>query len=204
MLDVGGGGGVHAAWLAADGYDVHLVDPVPKHIEAARHLSDSLERGFTADEGDARDIDQADGTADVTLLFGPLYHLPDRADRERVWAEARRVTKPGGLILAKVISRWAATLDLFIRPPMEPAPGFVAIAYFHAADEAAAEAGAAGLHVRASLGVQGAGWLVSDFDARWDDVDLRQELIDRARQLEAAPELMGIHAHLIVVADVPA
>lgn len=29
ILDVGGGAGVHPQWLAADGYEVHLVDPVP-------------------------------------------------------------------------------------------------------------------------------------------------------------------------------
>lgn len=29
ILDVGDGTGVHAQWLAADGYEVHPVDPVP-------------------------------------------------------------------------------------------------------------------------------------------------------------------------------
>ncbi|HEX5993529.1 MAG TPA: hypothetical protein VFY84_00165 [Jiangellales bacterium] len=29
VLDVGGASGVHAEWLATDGYDVELIDPVP-------------------------------------------------------------------------------------------------------------------------------------------------------------------------------
>jgi protein-L-isoaspartate O-methyltransferase len=49
VLDVGGGTGVHAAWLAADGHTVHVVDPVPSHVEAAASL-----HGVTAEIGDAR------------------------------------------------------------------------------------------------------------------------------------------------------
>jgi 2-polyprenyl-3-methyl-5-hydroxy-6-metoxy-1,4-benzoquinol methylase len=35
VLDVGGGTGVHAAWLAGRGYRVHLVDVVLEHVRAA-------------------------------------------------------------------------------------------------------------------------------------------------------------------------
>ena len=35
VLDVGGGPGRYACWLAVGGYDVHLVDPVPRHVEQA-------------------------------------------------------------------------------------------------------------------------------------------------------------------------
>jgi SAM-dependent methyltransferase len=35
VLDVGGGAGAYAAWLAARGYSVHLIDPVPLHVEQA-------------------------------------------------------------------------------------------------------------------------------------------------------------------------
>ena len=30
VLDVGGGTGIHAAWLAERGYQVQLIDPVPR------------------------------------------------------------------------------------------------------------------------------------------------------------------------------
>src|SRR5689334_11767437 len=39
VVDVGGGSGVHAEWLAADGYAVELVDPVPLHVEQASRIS---------------------------------------------------------------------------------------------------------------------------------------------------------------------
>ena len=50
VLDVGGGMGVHARWLAEDGYEVHLVDPVVHHVQSASEI-----RGVSAERGDARD-----------------------------------------------------------------------------------------------------------------------------------------------------
>ena len=47
VLDVGGGTGVHARWLVEDGYEVDLVDPVPRHVEQARQVC-------PAELGDAR------------------------------------------------------------------------------------------------------------------------------------------------------
>lgn len=68
LLDVGGGCGVHAAWLASDGWDVHLIDPVPSHVSQASVLS-----GVTARVGDGRALDAAEACADVVLLLGPLF-----------------------------------------------------------------------------------------------------------------------------------
>jgi 2-polyprenyl-3-methyl-5-hydroxy-6-metoxy-1,4-benzoquinol methylase len=66
ILDVGGGAGVHAAWLAESGYRVHLVDPVPLHLEQA-----AAHGGFTTALGDARHLAEDDGSVDVTLVLGP-------------------------------------------------------------------------------------------------------------------------------------
>ena len=41
ILDVGGGAGVYSLWLADQGHIVHLVDPVPKHVEQAMAASPS-------------------------------------------------------------------------------------------------------------------------------------------------------------------
>ena len=35
ILDVGGGPGWYVSWLAGQGYDVHLIDLVPLHVEQA-------------------------------------------------------------------------------------------------------------------------------------------------------------------------
>src|SRR5919199_2730706 len=65
ILDVGGGPGTYAAWLAGLGYAVHLVDPVPLHVEQAR------EHGtYEASVGDARALAAADGSFDAVLLLG--------------------------------------------------------------------------------------------------------------------------------------
>jgi SAM-dependent methyltransferase len=201
VLDVGGAGGVHAACLAEAGYAVHLIDPVAGHIESARALAASLDRPFTAELGDARSLPVADATFDLVLLFGPLYHLIERAERITAWREAARVTRPGGVILGMAISRWAGLLDATFRPPAEPTPGFVPLAYFHAPDELAWEATEAELRVTGTYGVEGGGWLITDFDARWDDPAERELLVERARSIEQVPELMGLHSHWICVAE---
>ncbi|WP_220040126.1 class I SAM-dependent methyltransferase [Nonomuraea aridisoli] len=85
VLDVGGGTGVHAEQLSADGYDVELLDPVPLHVERASALA-----GVRARPGDARSLPVTDASVDAVLLLGPLYHLAERADRVRALAEARR------------------------------------------------------------------------------------------------------------------
>ncbi|SDI76241.1 Methyltransferase domain-containing protein [Actinokineospora alba] len=67
VLDVGGGTGVHAEWLARDGHSVHLIDVVAAHATAAATLP-----GVTAVVGDARGLPVADNSVDVVLMLGPL------------------------------------------------------------------------------------------------------------------------------------
>lgn len=167
VLDVGGGTGVHARWLAEDGYDVHLIDPVAHHIAQA-----STYGGFTYAIGDARRLEVADHCFDVTLLLGPLYHLTDAGDRAQALAEAVRVTRAGGYVAVAAISRYAALLELAGFGELDEAaasvsarlmqtgineddPNGFTTAYFHRADDLAEEMTVAGLtHVRV-LGVEG-------------------------------------------------
>src|SRR5438067_13531080 len=39
VADVGGGPGRYACWLAGQGYEVHLTDPVPLHLARAEEAS---------------------------------------------------------------------------------------------------------------------------------------------------------------------
>src|SRR5262245_12344090 len=77
VLDVGGGPGTYAAPLARRGYRVHLVDPVPLHVDQARQAGADPAARFTAALGDAREIAEPDASQDAVLLFGPLYHLTE-------------------------------------------------------------------------------------------------------------------------------
>jgi 2-polyprenyl-3-methyl-5-hydroxy-6-metoxy-1,4-benzoquinol methylase len=97
VLDVGGATDVHARWLAADGYQVHLIDPAPRHVAKANADLGGL--GVTADLGDARKLPDADSSYDVVLLFGPLYHLTDRQDRIGALREATRAGLSAHLLL---------------------------------------------------------------------------------------------------------
>ncbi|HEU5153778.1 MAG TPA: class I SAM-dependent methyltransferase, partial [Gemmatimonadales bacterium] len=128
VADVGGGPGRYALWLAARGYRVNLVDPISLHIDQAREAADGAGATLaSAEVGDARALRLADTSADAVLLLGPLYHLPQRADRLQALIEARRVCRPGGMILAAAISRLASTLDGLRGGYLED-PTFAAIA----------------------------------------------------------------------------
>ena len=95
LLDIGAGTGRYTSALMAEGYRVKAVELVRRNIEVF------LKREPTADvvQGDARDMPFIPtATADVTLLLGPLYHLIGDAEKLKALNEAKRVTKPGGLI----------------------------------------------------------------------------------------------------------
>lgn len=95
VLDIGAGTGRYTSALMAEGYQVKAVELVRRNIEVF------LKREPMADvvQGDARNMPyMATETADVTLLLGPLYHLIDNEEKIQALREAKRVTKPGGLI----------------------------------------------------------------------------------------------------------
>ncbi|WP_415790165.1 class I SAM-dependent methyltransferase [Deinococcus saxicola] len=113
VIDVGGGPGVHALWLARHGYVLDLLDVVPLHVEQARtasQLQAETPLGSAA-VGDARALPFETGSTDAVLLFGPLYHLIERKDRLKALSEARRVLKEGGVVLAMSVNRFASTFD---------------------------------------------------------------------------------------------
>jgi SAM-dependent methyltransferase len=108
VLDVGGGPGAYATWLAGRGYRVHMVDAVPLHVEQA---AERARGSFTVEVGDARRLEHEDSIFHAILLLGPLYHLTERVDRVRALAEAKRVVRPGGVVVAAAISRFASLFD---------------------------------------------------------------------------------------------
>src|SRR5262245_38385296 len=101
ILDVGGAAGAYALWLAERGYQVDLIDPMPRLVEEARRRSEaSPNRIGTCQVADARELPFNDGIADGVLLLGPLYHLTNAAERLRALREVYRVLRPGGVMFA--------------------------------------------------------------------------------------------------------
>ena len=95
ILDVGAGTGRYSSALMDEGYRVKAVELVRRNIEVFK------KRDPRADvvQGDARSMPLiADGVADITLLLGPLYHLFGDEEKLKALLEAKRITKPGGLI----------------------------------------------------------------------------------------------------------
>jgi ubiquinone/menaquinone biosynthesis C-methylase UbiE len=223
IADVGGGPGRYAVWLAERGYRVHLIDPVPLHVEQARAAAGRRPAAAlaSAELGDARALRLPDASADAVLLFGPLYHLPERADRLQALVEARRVCRRGGVVIAAAISRFASTLDGlrggYLEDPAFAAvaagdlrhgrhrnptgdPAYFTTAYFHRPEDLAGECAAAGLAHEATLAVEGAAWLLPDLDARLTDTRRRAALLAALASLEREPTLLGVSAHLLTVA----
>lgn len=222
VLDVGGGAGSHAFWLAERGYAVHLLDLVPALVDAAARQSTGMPRPLASvREGDARSLPFADATADVVLLLGPLYHLTAIGDRMRALAEAARVLRPGGVLFAAGISRWASALyglahGLYAQPGFDAAVarvlrdgqnanpsglrGAFTTAYFHRPAELAAEVADAGFVGGMVEGLEGAACLLPDFDVRWRDPVQRQTMERLADELGTEPSLLGVSAHLLAIA----
>jgi ubiquinone/menaquinone biosynthesis C-methylase UbiE len=224
VLDVGGGPGAHACWLAKQGYEVHLIDITPLHVEMAGAASRQQPETplASATIGDARSLSWNAESADSVLLFGPLYHLTEREDRVRALTEAHRVLKPGGILLAVAVSRFASAMDgvrmgylkdvrfeeivdrdLKDGQHRNPTnnPEYFMDTFFHRPDELRSEVAAAGFMVKAVYGVEGPAWLVPDFDGWWHRPDYRERLLKIARMVEAEPSLLGISAHLMAVAS---
>ena len=104
ILDVGAGAGQYSIYFARRGYSVSALELADSNIRAFRaKLTDKDDIDLT--QGNALDLSRyADESFDIVLLFGPLYHLENRADRLAVIEEAKRVCKKDGMIFFAFIS----------------------------------------------------------------------------------------------------
>jgi len=217
ILDVGGGSGIYSAWLGSLGYDVHLVDMVPGHVVSAGRTPGIA----SATVGDARNLARPNESADAVLLLGPLYHLTERPGRLQALCEARRVLKPGGLLFAAAISRFASLLSGLVEGFLVD-PSFASIvvrdlsdgqhrnstgkpeyftrAFFHRPEELQSEIREADFSSVEVTAIEGPGWLAADFDARWSDPAWRGRLLALIRTVEREPWLLGATSHLLAVA----
>lgn len=225
IADIGGATGAYSFWLHEMGHKVHLLDPAEFHIEAATRISITENKPLASISlGDARDLPFDNEQFDLVLLFGPLYHLQDKRDRIQSIAEANRVLRKGGVLLAATISRYASLFDGFwqgfiddpafeniLQQDLEDGnhfnpvnhPMYFTDAHFHTQDEIAEEFAAAGFANHNCIAIEGFGWLIPDFMSRWSDNDSRKKMLDYIKKTEANPVMVGISAHVMTIAVKP-
>jgi ubiquinone/menaquinone biosynthesis C-methylase UbiE len=223
VLDVGGAAGAYAYWLSALGYDVHLLDPVPKHVRQAEEAGAQAPRRLASiQEGDARSLPFGDASASAVLLMGPLYHLPERADRLAALREAARAVRPGGWLFAAAISRFASFVDGLRTGSLLDDAAFARIvegdlrdgrhrnetgnlayfttAFFHRPEELRTEVTEAGFAEALVYAVEGPFFALPGFAERWRDPGARETLLRFLRAVETEPALLGASPHLLACA----
>jgi len=222
VADIGGGPGNYGCWLATQGYQVHLLDIVPLHVKMAQQLSDDQQRPLISTcIGDARKLPWNSESFDAALLFGPLYHLVSKTDRLEALQEASRILKPGGVLLAVAICRFASVMDGLRRGLLEDPnfddivytdistghhtnpgdnPNYFMSTYFHHPDELNSEISDIGFEVRSIYSIEGPSWIAKDFDKWWSNEERRHQLMKISRELQSESSLLGASPHIMAVA----
>lgn len=227
ICDVGGGVGYYSDWLAAQGHAVTLIEPAPSAVEYAKAQQTAA---YRAEVGDARDLSRIEPESmDAVLLLGPLYHLLDWDDRQLALNEAKRVLKPGGLLIAAGISKfssatWAVSVygaandflddgvyfgmlegELLRHRHIRPKeyPNFLAEAYFHTPEELKDECCKAGFSSVCLYAVEGCIWFCPALEEKWALPKSRERLLSLARMTEQEPSLMGVSPHFLAVCQKP-
>jgi len=211
VYDIGGGPGAYSFWLAGLGYQVHLLDLSLLHIRQAQerdHTGTVRLAGIHV--GDARMLPFDDESADAVILHGPLYHLTNLTDRLLALSEARRVLRPGGVLLAFAISSAASTIVGLLREWVWDAdyrrmcveelttglhdrpsnwPGLLMDGFFHSPAQLRKEIEAAGFDHEKTLGIQGPAWMPPNFAEDWKNDDRRRAMLEIAKAAETEPSL---------------
>lgn len=100
ILDVGAGTGKYSVALSREGHTVTAVELVKRNLDVLEAKHEKV----NCWQGNAMDLHfLKDATFDITLLFGPLYHLHTKEEMLTAFSEAKRVTKKGGYIFAAYV-----------------------------------------------------------------------------------------------------
>lgn len=226
IYDIGGAGGIYSFPLAERGYRVALFDPVARHVDEARERNAECPRRLDATVvADGRAIPRPANSADAVLLMGPLYHLQKLTDRMAALSEARRLLKPGGVLIASAISRYASLIDggyagvlndpafaAIVRHDLDTGyhdnptgnPDFFTTSFFHHPGELRAEVTKAGFAEIRLLMVEGPFGMIPGGEERWGDESYRTTVLDFIRSVETEPSLMGASIHFVAVGRKPA
>jgi ubiquinone/menaquinone biosynthesis C-methylase UbiE len=219
VIDVGGGPGAYASWLAERGYEVDLVDPISLHVQQADALGEHGRR-FRTQLGDARALPFPDAAADAVVMMGPMFHLTEPADRQRALAETFRVLRPGGTAVVTAMGRYflmfkevvsnsirdqavlerilAITASGLRQSPDGPFP-----AYSHRPEDLEREVAGAGFVDVRLHAIEGFFNLLGDLRYRLADPDSRAALFEVLQARQDDPIMTGLSGHLMATARRP-
>ena len=221
IVDVGGGTGKYSEWLANLGHRVVMVDPVLKHVKIAQKRASKMRHRFMVQQGEARDLEIPDEFADLVILHGPLYHLQTQHERLQAIREARRITKPGGIILGFAIGYTASTMVALMQGILheegvldmclselssgrhyapETIPGILPEAYYHRPEELRLEFETAGLRVLALHAVEGVIWLEKHYFSTRSSEQKFNRLRSILSLTESDPNLLAVSPHIMAAA----
>lgn len=209
ILDIGAGAGEYSLYFARKGYHVSALELADANIAAFRTK-------MTADDqidliqGNALDLSHYDNESfDIVLLFGPLYHLHEGADKLRCIEEAKRVCKPGGKIFFAFISN-----DIVILTMQQTQVDYlIAGAYdketfrlydfpfvFHTVDAARALLQKASIRICHEVAADGVSELLQEMINGLDEASYQQYLRYHFYICEK-PECLGMSNHLLFVGE---
>ena len=207
ILDVGAGAGEYSLHFARKGYQVSALELADANIAAFRAK-------ITADDqidlvqGNALDLSRSDSDSfDVVLLFGPLYHLHDEADKLQCIEEAKRVCKPDGRIFFAFISN-----DIVILTMQQFQTDYLVSGHynkdtfrlddfpfvFHTVDHCRALLAKAGIQITHEVAADGVSELLKDLVNTMDTATYQQYLRYHFYICEK-PECLGMSNHLLFV-----
>ncbi len=209
ILDVGAGAGEYSLYFARKGYAVSALELADANIAAFRAKmtdDDSIDMV----QGNALDLSRYDTESfDVVLLFGPLYHLHEEADKLRCIEEAKRVCKPGGKIFFAFISN-----DIVIMTMQQAHSDYLMAGdynketfrlddfpfVFHTVDRCRELLGKAGIQICHEVASDGASELLQDLVNGLDEASYQQYLRYHFYICEK-PEFLGMSNHLLFVGE---
>ncbi|WP_188598666.1 class I SAM-dependent methyltransferase [Polaribacter pacificus] len=219
IIDVGGGTGKYSEWLAKKGHQVHLVEPVLKHIKIAQNRSDRLKNKFSVALGESRNLSFKNNFADLVILHGPLYHLQKEEDRELTILEAKRVLKKDGIILGFAINYTASTLtgllnglihknsffemckvelSTGIHNPPDDFPWLLVEAYYHKPEQLKDEFIRHNLFYLNTYAVEGMSWLDKAYFENMLNDKKKKILLELISITENDPYLLPFSPHMMI------
>ena len=209
ILDVGAGAGEYSLYFARKGHQVSALELADANI-AAFQAKVTEDDPIDLVQGNALDLSRYDSDSfDVVLLFGPLYHLHEEADKLRCIEEAKRVCKPDGKIFFAFISNDVVILtmqqcqDDYLMNGDYNKENFRLDDFpfvFHTPDHCRELLGKVGIQICHEVASDGASELLRDLVNGLDEASYRQYLRYHFYICEK-PEFLGMSNHLLFVGE---